>query len=154
MERNGTFLGILIALGISRIEGSDLFMLFQSILGFLAPPMATVFLLGVIWKSTTPQAANLTLSIGSVVSIGVGVCALLGYPEVNWWPHPLLLSFFLFVGLVLFITIISWFTQSGYQGSPMQGISQTLVWSDENKMVWMLWGVLTVVMVCLYVFFN
>jgi SSS family solute:Na+ symporter len=42
-----SIIGILIALGRSRIEGSDMFSLFQSVLGFLAPPMAVVFLIGV-----------------------------------------------------------------------------------------------------------
>jgi SSS family solute:Na+ symporter len=150
----GSVLGIFIALGLSKMEGSDLFMLFQSVLGFLAPPMAVVFLIGVLWKKATPIAANLVLSLGSVISIGIGICSLLKIGGEDFWPHPLLLSFFIFVGLIVMIVLVSWITMKAYKGSPLPKLKETILKNEGHKMVWALWGILSLVMIGLYIFFN
>lgn len=69
----GSLVAIGLTLAINTIKGMNLFDVFQSVLGFLAPPMSVVFLLGVLWKRMTTRAANLILSLGTVISIGVGV---------------------------------------------------------------------------------
>ena len=146
--------GVLIALGISRIESSDLFMLLQSILGFLAPPMSVVFLIGVLWKRATPLAANVVLSFGSLLSIGIGICSLLGFPDKNFWPHPLLLSFFIFVALIVLMLLVSVFSAGNYKGSPLPALTTVTNETNGSKKIWMYWAVLSVVMVGLYLFFN
>ena len=150
----GSILGIFIAVGLSKMEGSDLFMLFQSVLGFLAPPMAVVFLIGVLWKKATPIAANLVLSLGSVISIGIGICSLLKIGGEDFWPHPLLLSFFIFVGLIVMIVLVSLVTMTEYAGSPLPKLKETILKNGGNKMIWVLWAILSVVMIALYIFFN
>ncbi|MEX2592528.1 MAG: sodium/solute symporter [Anditalea sp.] len=150
----GTVLGILFALLVGQIEGSDLFMLFQSILGFLAPPLAAVFLMGVLWKKASPLAANLILSLGSVVSIGIGCCSILGFPHGEFWPHPLLLSFYIFIGFMMGMVLITKLFGKKYKGSQLPVLPETLGKVKNNKLVWGLWMLLTVVMVGLYLFFN
>jgi SSS family solute:Na+ symporter len=150
----GSVLGVLFAIVIGKIEGSDLFMLFQSILGFLAPPLASVFLMGIIWKKASPSAANVVLSLGSVASIGIGFFSILNYPDADFWPHPLLLSFYIFTGLMLTMVLITWLFDHQYGGSQLPVINETLGKIKDNKLVWALWGILSIVMLCLYLFFN
>ncbi len=149
-----SLLSIFIAIGISKLHGRDIFILFESILGFLAPPMASVFVMGVLWKKVTPAAANTVLSAGSVISMGIGLLSLLGIPDQAFWPHPLLLSFFIFVGLIMLIFIISRATMRGYAGSPLPALREILGGESGSKLVWTLWGLLTVVMIALYIIFN
>ena len=149
-----SILSVFIALGISKLHGRDIFILFESILGFLAPPMAAVFLMGVLWKKATPAAANTVLSVGSVISIGIGLLSLLGIPDQAFWPHPLLLSFYIFVGLLLLIFITSKLTSVNYAGSPLPALRKTISQNGSNRLLWSLWILLSVVMIALYIFFN
>src|SRR6185503_9160942 len=86
------------ALAIDNIKGLNLFDVFQSVLGFIAPPLAVVFLLTVFWKRTTKLAVNLILSAGSAFSLGIGVLYLWVFTadKYSFWPHYLLLSFYIF----------------------------------------------------------
>ena len=149
-----SIIGILIALGISRIEGSDMFILFQSVLGFLAPPMAVVFLIGVLWKKTTPIAANIVLSFGSILSITIGIFSLLKIGGDDFWPHPLLLSFFIFAGLIFVIVLVSLVTMKDYERSPLPNLKHTISTFKDSKLIWLLWLTLSTIMVALYIFFN
>ena len=54
----GAVLAIAMTVAIDAIKGLNLFNVFQSVLGFIAPPMAAVFLLGIFWKRCTTRAAN------------------------------------------------------------------------------------------------
>ena len=105
----GAVLAVLITLAINSIKGLNLFDIFQSVLSFLAPPMAVVFLYGVLWKKMTTRAANITLSLGTFISIGTGILYLWVFPAENYtfWPHFLLLSFFLFVLLSIIAILVS-----------------------------------------------
>ncbi|MEN8229128.1 MAG: sodium/solute symporter [Bacteroidota bacterium] len=150
----GAIISVFIAIGISKLEGRDIFILFESILGFLAPPMAAVFLMGVLWKKATPAAANTVLSAGSVISIGIGLLSLLGIPDQAFWPHPLLLSFFIFVGLLVLIFVISKATSINYAGSPLPALRKTIAQDGSNRLLWTLWILLSLVMIALYIFFN
>lgn len=150
----GATISVFIALGISKLEGRDIFILFESILGFLAPPMTTVFLMGVLWKKATPAAANTVLSAGSVISIGIGLLSLLGIPDQAFWPHPLLLAFFIFVGLMVLMFVISIATSVNYAGSPLPALRKTIAQEGSNKLLWFLWILLCAVMIALYIFFN
>ncbi len=42
----GALLAVFLALAITKIQGLSFFNIFQSVLGFIAPPMAVAFLLG------------------------------------------------------------------------------------------------------------
>ena len=59
----GALISVIITIAIDSIKGLNLFNVFQSVLGFIAPPMAAVFLFGIFWKRTTTMAANMALTL-------------------------------------------------------------------------------------------
>ncbi|MCH7408113.1 sodium:solute symporter [Belliella sp. DSM 111904] len=148
----GALLAILLTLAIDSIKGLNLFDVFQSVLGFIAPPMSVVFLFGVLWKKTTAKAANFTLTFGTILSIGVGVLYLWVFPKADYpfWPHFLMLSFYIFVFLSFLVVLISLFDTH-------DAMPSSLVYQKVNKtssVVKWLWTALIVVMVALYFVFN
>ncbi len=150
----GCIFAIMMALAIDSIKGLNLFDVFQSVLGFIAPPLAVVFLLTVFWKRTTKKAVNFTLSAGSVVSLGVGVMYLWVFTPDKYpiWPHYLLLSFLIFAFLFVLAVIISLL-----DNEPTVYLA---TFEEKNniekptKKVWISWLLLTIVMIALYLFFN
>jgi SSS family solute:Na+ symporter len=149
----GCIFAVLVALAIDNIKGLNLFDIFQSVLGFIAPPLAVVFLLTVFWKRTTKRAVNLILSAGSAFSLGTGIMYLWVFTsdKYSFWPHYLLLSFYIFAILILSAILISWTDPNGkvFENSAIHG---ELV--KPTRRVWILWGALAVVMVILYLVFN
>lgn len=147
----GALISVIITVAIDSIKGLNLFNVFQSVLGFIAPPMAAVFLFGVFWKRTTMRAANFALTAGTIFSIGVGILYLWVFPAEQYdaWPHFMLLSFDLFIAISLGMIIISLMDKKP-QGN-------TLSYGSIAKpaiSVLVLWGLLILVMVGLYIFFN
>ncbi len=150
----GAIIAILITLAIDSIKGLNLFDIFQSILGFIAPPMSVVFLFGVLWKKTTTNAANFILTFGTFLCLLVGVFYLWVFPSETYefWPHFLLLSFYLFVFLSVIILLISYWERKrkDLHVSTLDFGTQPKV---PQKVKW-LWGMLVIVMIVLYIFFN
>ncbi|QEK51350.1 sodium/solute symporter [Pedobacter aquae] len=150
----GCVLAVAVALAIDSIKGLNLFDVFQSVLGFIAPPLSVVFLLTVFWKRTTRLAVNLTLSAGSIFSLGVGVCYLWIFPsdQYQFWPHYLMLSFYTFVILLLAAIFTSLLDRNpvAYNAS-LVDVSAGEITSKKVKIAWVL---LMVVMVTLYIIFN
>jgi solute:Na+ symporter, SSS family len=149
----GSLIAIVMTLGIDSIEGLNLFDVFQAVLGFIAPPMSVVFLTGVLWKKMTTKGANFILAGGTVISIGTGIFYLWIFPsaEYDFWPHFLLLSFYIFAFLLFLAWIIASLDKAGQKeikDFDMSGIEK------PSKTVWVMWIALILVMVCLYVFFN
>jgi solute:Na+ symporter, SSS family len=150
----GAIIAIFMTLAIDSIKGLNLFDVFQSVLGFIAPPMSAVFLFGVLWKKTTSRAANIILTGGTAFSLGTGVLYLWVFPsrEYDFWPHFLLLSFFIFV----ILSAVAFFVSL---------LDRNAVHKDQNTLdfgkmvkttpkVRVLWLMLIIVMIGLYVFFN
>jgi SSS family solute:Na+ symporter len=147
----GCLFAIMMAIAIDSIKGLNLFDVFQAVLGFIAPPLAVVFLLSVFWKKTTRKSVNFTLSIGSGISLGIGVLYLWVFPSktYNIWPHYLLLSFLIFMLLLILAIIIS----LGDNKSATK-ILETELLPKTTKLVWRVWIALIIVMIALYIFFN
>jgi SSS family solute:Na+ symporter len=145
---------IVMAIAIDSIKGLNLFDVFQSILGFIAPPLSVVFLLSVLWKRTSRRAVNLVLSAGSAFSLGVGILYLWVFtPDIySFWPHYLLLSFYIFVVLLLVAVITSLLDPSPVVTD--QSIHGSGGLPKPTKRVWTAWLLLIITMVCLYLFFN
>src|SRR3954470_18931235 len=80
----GCLFAIMMALAIDSIKGLNLFDVFQSVLGFIAPPLSVVFLLTVFWKRTTRKAVNTVLSAGSAFSLGTGIVYLWVLPSAKY----------------------------------------------------------------------
>lgn len=150
----GALVAILMTLAIDSIKGLNLFDVFQSILGFIAPPMSVVFLFGVLWKKTTTRAANIVLIFGTILCLGVGVLYLWVFPQemYGFWPHFLLLSFYLFVFLSFVIVAFS------HLDRKREDLHVSTL--DPGRLpavplqVKVLWGILIVIMIGLYIFFN
>jgi len=147
----GCVLAILIALAIDNIKGLNLFDIFQSVLGFIAPSLSVVFLLSVFWKRTTKKAVNCILSIGSAFSLGVGVLYLWIFTpdKYHFWPHYLLLSFYIFAFLFIAAILISLLDRSPQTNSQVMG--SLPVTTRRVKIVWVLLGI---TIVSLYLIFN
>ena len=148
----GAILSVVICVAIDSIKGLDLFNIFQSVLSFIAPPMTAVFLMGVFWKRTTKRAANFTLTIGTLISIGLGVMYLWAWPSFLPKPHFMLLSFYICVLLILSMIIISLTDHSKPDADT--SFFDKIQSQKIGALVATLWISLIVVMVGLYIFFN
>ena len=148
-------MAILIAIGMDNISDMDLFSLFQAILGYLAPPMSAVFLLGVTWPRMTAKAANVGLVAGSVCCLLVGVLQLSEIPGKGFWPHFLLMSFFLFIFIIVLIVLVTLLDKTKPDKKfPTLAESYINLGYRPSKKVVVLWGLLFVVMTVLYTVFN
>ena len=150
----GCLFAIVMALAIDSIKGLNLFDVFQSVLGFIAPPLSVVFLLTVFWRRTTRKAVNLVLSAGSGLSLGTGVLYLWVFPpdKFLFWPHYLILSFYIFVALLIAAIIISWLDPSPVINDA--SISDVANLPKPTKRVQRAWALLVIVMIGLYLVFN
>ncbi len=150
----GAILAVFLTLAIDRIQGLKLFDKFQAVLGFIAPPMSVVFLMGVLWKKTTARAANFALTAGTAFSFGIGVMNLWIFPAEKYpfWPHFLLLSFFIFVIIAIFSLIIT-LSEYGKKENDKNELDFGELPKPEKK-VWILWIFLILTMIGLYFFFN
>jgi SSS family solute:Na+ symporter len=151
----GCVLAVLMAIALDNIKGKTLFDIFQSILGYLAPPLAVTFLLSVFWKRTTKLAVNLILSAGSAVSLFLGALNLWILPpntktHINlWWPHYFLVSFYLFTFLFVSAIVISLLDRNKVKAAVEQNeIPKT------DKQVKILFALLGLVILTLYIIFN
>jgi SSS family solute:Na+ symporter len=151
----GCVLAVLMAIALDNIRGKTLFDIFQSILGYLAPPLAVTFLLSVFWKRTTKLAVNLILSVGSAISLFVGMLNLwilppdAGTGENTWWPHYFLVSFYLFVFLFFAAIVISLLDRS-----KVTAAIETTPIPKTDKQVKILFAALGLVILSLYLIFN
>ena len=145
----GALVSIIITIAVDNIKGMDLFNVFQSVLSFIAPPMASVFVMGVFFKRCTTLAANITLTFGTVFSLGTGILYLWVIPGATEQVHFMLLSFLIFVILVTAITIVSLTDKSAEVRPAMKMIRERPL-----KGVIIGWTLLAIVMVSLYFFFN
>ena len=148
----GAIVSVIICVAIDSIQGLNLFNIFQSVLGFIAPPMAAVFLFGVFWKRTTARAANMALTLGTVFSIGVGILYLWVLPaeKYDFWPHFMMLSFYIFIIIAVAMIIVS---LTGKADADMAAAISPLP-SKPSIEVRVGWVLLFIVMIALYVFFN
>jgi len=150
----GCAFAIMMALAIDQIKGLNLFDVFQSVLGFIAPPLSVVFLLTVFWKRTTRRAVNTILSFGSAFSLGTGICYLWIFPQdrYHFWPHYLLLSFYIFLFLLFAAIVISLLDQNAIVADTTHSAEASEV--KPTRKVWLSWILLCAIMIALYIFFN
>ena len=151
----GCFVSILMAIAIDQIKGLNLFDVFQSILGFIAPPLAVVFLLAVLWKRTNRVAINTVLTFGAALSLGTGILYLWVFPKDSYtfWPHYLMLSFYLFLGLLILAIIISLSVRKSAEETNAQHAYKLTIDKPSKRVKWA-WSILTVVMISLYLIFR
>ena len=146
----GALVAIVLTVAIDAIKGLNLFNVFQSVLSFIAPPMAAVFVLGIFWKKATARAANFALTFGTAFCLIVGVLYLWPPQWLHFpWPHFMLLSFYLFVILLASMVLISLTDRDRTQYEIPQPVREPV-----SRLAVGLWVALAVVMVALYLVFN
>jgi len=145
-------ISVIVALAIDSIKGLNLFNIFQSVLGFLAPSMSVVFIFAVFWKKTTPRAVNLILTAGTAFCLAIAVLYWWVFPveQYHFWPHFMMISFYLFVILAIATVVISKLDTRSVSENTL-GLEKL---PATSKTVWASWIVLIIVMVSLYLFFN
>lgn len=142
------------ALMMNRFD-RGLFDMIQSVIGFIAPPVSAVFLIGVLWRRATSTAALATLVVGSIASISIGFCNLNSWPSKEFWPHFLLLSFYIFAGICLFMVVMSLLTRNAPNEEELPPLKKVQATQGSGpRFIWMLWGILAVIMITIYVIFN
>jgi len=151
----GCLISVLVAVAIDQIKGLNLFDVFQSILGFIAPPLAVIFLMAVLWKRTNKAAVNTLLTFGAVLSLGTGVCYLWVFPKdvYTFWPHYLMLSFYLFLALLILGVIISLVIPKSTYEKENEMAFRFQIEKPTARVKWA-WGTLFVVMLLLYIVFR
>lgn len=150
----GGLLAILLSILLDRVD-KDLFGLLQSIIGYLAPPMSTVFLIGVLWRKATTIAANLTLIVGFVLCFCVAVVDLGGLSNYEFFPPYLLMSFYLFVFLSILMITVSWLTWKPTDQNKL--ISLKKIYRELRLSPYYLlgiWLLIAIIMGGLYLYFN
>ncbi len=145
----GALVSIVITVAVDGIKGMNLFNVFQSVLSFIAPPMAAVFLMGVFWKRCTTMAANMVLTFGTIFSIGAGILYLWVIPGLAEHVHFMMLSFYIFVALVAMMVVVSLYDKEANEAHVIVSVKE-----KPSKGVLALWTALAAVMVALYLFFN
>lgn len=145
----GALASIIITVAVDNIKGMNLFNIFQSVLSFIAPPMAAVFVMGVFWKRCTTLAANVTLTFGTIFSIGAGILYLWVIPGATEQIHFMMLSFCIFVILIISMIVVSLSNKEATVSPEIVTLSER-----PKRTVVVAWTLLAVVMVGLYIFFN
>ena len=145
----GALVSIVITVAVDNIKGMNLFNVFQSVLSFIAPPMAAVFVMGVFWKRCTTLAANITLTFGTIFSIGTGILYLWVIPGAAEQVHFMMLSFLIFVALVIEMVIVSLSNKAATESTRVVKLDE-----KPKRSVVVSWVLLAVVMIALYIFFN
>lgn len=145
----GAVVSIAITIAVDNIKGMDLFNVFQSVLSFIAPPMAAVFVMGVFWKRCTTLAANLVLSLGTLLSIATGVCYLWVIPNAAEHVHFMMLSFYIFCALIIMMIAVS-------MADKNKTVRPAMCVAKEKTSIGVKvsWIILAAVMIGLYIFFN
>jgi SSS family solute:Na+ symporter len=136
---------------------ANLFELLQSLIAFLAPPLTTLFLVGLFWRRVTATAATCSFIISCITCIAVGILSTneQTFGLFEQWPHFLMLSFFLFVFSCALTIVLSLITKH----SPQEEMLPTYEelngsGSKESRSIWKGWLLLGVVMVGLYASFE
>ena len=136
-------------MAVDNIKGMNLFNVFQSVLSFIAPPMAAVFVMGVFWKRCTTLAANITLTFGTIFSIGSGILYLWVIPGAAEQVHFMMLSFYIFVILVAEMVIVSLCNKQATVSTKVVKLAER-----PKRDVIVSWTLLAAVMITLYIIFN
>lgn len=144
----GALLSIALAIGITTIQGLSFFNVFQSVLGFIAPPMSVAFLFAVLWKRTSKKAINMVLSLGTIFSIGTGI---MWYNKIVFANlHFLYVSFIIFVILSVFTTLYTLLERK--PDALLTELSYRPI--KISKGVLAAWTLLVLIMIAMYLIFN
>ena len=145
-------LGVAIAILFSY-SGKSLFELTQGLVSILAPPLSVVFLSGIFWKRTHQTGADAVLFGGGFICVLMGICYVLNYPYKGFWPHFLLLSVYIFIGLVGLMAVITYVFKAPERELPVFTFPGNGL-PAMGRGLWLGWGLLALVMAIIYIVLN
>lgn len=153
-----TVLAAVVGVGIAMFfsfSGKGFFDLTQGLVSILSPPLAVVFLWGIAWKRVNAMAAEIVLYGGGVVCLVLGSCHVLNFPYQGYWPHFLMLSFYIFLALSLLIVVLT-YLDKGKETIAMPTLFETdhKIVEGGGRYIWLTWGALAIVMISIYIYFN
>lgn len=152
-------LASLLAIGLSLVTGFNLFEKVNSLMSFLCPSLAVVFIWGVFWKRITARAAYYTLLLGNIPIVLISIGYLFHFPSAAFWPNFFMISFYLFAGLSVLLIALSFLLPADKQ--ELERPKPVFDWRQYrssgtllSRPMWFLWGGLAVIMVGLYIYFR
>lgn len=147
-------LAMLIAIGLDQVEGFNLFEKVNAIFSFLCPSLVAVFIWGIFWKKISSRAAFYTLIAGNVPCILISIGYLSQYPSRAFYPNFFLISFYLFVALSVLLIVLSYlYPDNDGKSRPVFHRAQLKESKFSRPLKWG-WGLLAVIMITLYIYFN
>jgi SSS family solute:Na+ symporter len=147
------FLAVLVAVLFSH-SGKGFFELSQGLVSILAPPLSVVFLAGIMWKRVNSLAAEIVLYGGGLLCLVIGACHVLNYPYKGYWPHFLLLSFYIFVLLSIVIVAVTLLSKKK-ENTALPSLVETNKRAGHGaRSVWARWALLAAVMGGIYFLFR
>ncbi len=148
-------LAVLLALGLGSFRDINLFTLLQTIIAYLAPAIAAVFIVGVLWRRANATAALIVLVFGNILCVGVGIANLTKWPHEDFWPHFMLTSFYLFVLFVVAMVVISLATAPPPPDKRLPTLREShAAGTGTRGSVWAVWAILAVIMFGIYFLFS
>lgn len=151
-----TVVAAIVGVGIALLfsySGKGFFDLTQGLVSILSPPLAVVFLWGIFWKRINGKAAEIVLYGGGFICLVLGACHVLNYPYEGYWPHFLMLSFYIFVALSVVIVVVTLCTKSQAK-SDVPTLMDVKDEIGSSSAIWWTWAGLATVMIAIYIYFN
>lgn len=143
----------------------SIFEAINDLLAVLSPPISVVFIFGIMSKRGTPKAGHYTLVFGftlAVIAFCIDFEIIAGQRYISdvWGIHFMLKAFYLFVVCTIFYYAVSFFTPAANKEvlekmtmkNPLSFLTEGKVTGISDPRV--LAGILTVVMIILYVIFR
>lgn len=151
-----TVVAAIVGVGIALLfsySGKGFFDLTQGLVSILSPPLAVVFLWGIFWKRINGKAAEIVLYGGGIICLVLGACHVLNYPYEGYWPHFLMLSFYIFVALSVVIVAVTLLTKSEVK-TEVPTLLDVKDKMGSSSSIWWTWAALATVMIAIYIYFN
>lgn len=151
-----TVVAAIVGVGIALLfsySGKGFFDLTQGLVSILSPPLAVVFLWGIFWKRINGKAAEVVLYGGGFICLVLGACHVLNYPYEGYWPHFLMLSFYIFVALSVVIVAVTLLTKSEVK-TEIPTLLDVKDKMGSSTSIWWTWAGLATVMMAIYIYFN
>lgn len=151
-----TVVAAIVGVGIALLfsySGKGFFDLTQGLVSILSPPLAVVFLWGIFWKRINGKAAEIVLYGGGFICLVLGACHVLNYPYEGYWPHFLMLSFYIFVALSVVIVAVTLLTKSEVK-TEIPTLLDVKDKMGSSTSIWWTWAALATVMMAIYLYFN
>ena len=127
----------------------------------MAPPVSAVCVLGIFWRRATATGAFVTLVLGSILCLGIGMASfsnaafLLDADGNSILPHFLLQSFILFCILLVLMVGVSLATHNREEEIPLPTLAATdRQHPGMGRTGFIGWGILAVIMAGLYLWFQ